>query len=291
MLGYEDIYDNYLNNFKIYLDKYFLRNDGNIPREIFEPMKYAVADGGKRIRPVLCLAVADMLGISRDKVLNYCLAIEFIHSYSLVHDDLPCMDNDDYRRGKLSTHKKYGEAMGVLIGDALLNTAFELCLNKNDSNQNDIKAMRIITNCAGASGMIAGQVGDMAFNNQEGTENDLLNIYINKTSKLIMCSVLVPSILANNKYYYELKEFAMNLGILFQITDDILDEESSLSVLGKTPHKDKEENKLTSIKIFGLDGAKAQAEEYYERCLYILECVNNSEFLSEFTTKLYNRKK
>ena len=291
MLGYDSIYEHYLNSFKNYLNNYFDNPDSDIPEKLLGAMKYAVLDGGKRIRPVLCLAVADMFGINQDKVLNYCLAIEFIHSYSLVHDDLPCMDNDDYRRGKLSTHKKYGEAIGVLTGDALLNTAFELCLSKKENTQSDIEAMRIIAKCAGASGMIAGQINDMLFSKKDGTESDLLNIFINKTSMLIMCSVLVPSILAKNKYYNELKEFAINLGILFQITDDILDEESTLNVLGKTPHKDKEEDKLTSIKVFGLEESKNQAEEYYQRCLYILDNIENSDFLIDFTKRLYTRNK
>ena len=160
----------------------------NVPDLLKDAMEYAVIGGGKRVRPVLCFAVAENLGVDLNKIKEFAFAIECIHSYSLVHDDLPAMDNDDYRRGKLSTHKKFGEAYGILAGDALLNFAFEYCLNKIDFDKKDALALKLLAEYAGASGMIAGQVLDLQ-NEKNNLPNEkiLYDIYINKTAKLLTC--------------------------------------------------------------------------------------------------------
>ncbi len=291
-MNYELKYKEYLEYFNKTFDEIIFSLDENAPKEIREAMIYATSGGGKRIRPVLCYAVAELLGLELDRVKLFALAIEFIHSYSLVHDDLPCMDDDDYRRGKLSTHKKFGEAYGVLAGDALLNFAFEVCLSKNNFDANDIKALKIIAQYAGYKGMIGGQVLDLKNEKNPVIDKDVLyDIYLNKTSRLITLPLLVSSQIADGKFFDELLSFGANLGFLFQITDDILDEESSLSELGKTPHKDKEADKFTSIKVFGLDGAKAKAKEHYEICKKALTKLCNNEFLLEFLDKIYFRKK
>ncbi len=291
MLNFENKYAEYLNFFNKRLDDYLTAYSEKSPKLLMDSMTYAVIDGGKRVRPILCMATADMLGIKVDDVINYALALEFIHSYSLVHDDLPAMDNDDYRRGKLSTHKKFGEAYGILAGDGLLNLAMETCLSKEKICQNDVSAMKLLFNCSGSKGMVAGQVLDLENEKNASTAEDVLyKIYKNKTAKLIMASVLISSLLADGAYFAELKKFSYNLGILFQITDDIMDVEGDLETIGKTPNKDDKSGKLTSVKIFGLDGAKRLAKDLYVESKKILQDIPNSEFLQKFTDKMYIRK-
>ncbi len=291
-MTFQENYAKYLNIFNDCLNANVVKIEKNIGGILAESMIYALSGGGKRIRPVLALATAELLGLEFDKVKKFAFAIECIHSYSLVHDDLPAMDNDDYRRGKLSTHKKFGEAYGILAGDALLNYAFESVLDEDNLTSTfDVKALKILADCAGAKGMILGQVYDLQNEkNPKFTEELLYEIYENKTAKLIMAPILIASILSGSKYFTELKEFGYNLGITFQIVDDIMDEEGDLGTIGKTPHKDKEVDKLTSVKVFGLDGAKEKAEEHYNICKNILKKIPNSEFLSQLTDKLFVRK-
>lgn len=279
----------YLKHISNYIDEYFNKNT-DIPDSLLTAMKYSVLNGGKRVRPLLCLSTAEMLGLEIKDVINYAVAIEFIHSYSLVHDDLPCMDNDDYRRGKLSTHKKFGEDMGVLTGDALLNSAMEIALSKEKPSQNDFDALRIMFELAGAKGMIAGQIYDLQYENRlEKNQNMLFSISENKTAKLIEAPILVASIIAEKKFYNELKEYALNLGLLFQITDDIFDATRTFEEIGKTPKKDEKDNKITAVSVFGVDGAKEKAKELYLKCMQILSKIEQSEFLQTFTQELYER--
>lgn len=283
-------YSEYLSFFECSLTECIRGLDENAPKIITEAMTYAVSDGGKRVRPVLCYAASEALGLDLEKVKDFALAVEFIHSYSLVHDDLPAMDNDDYRRGKYSTHKKYGEAIGILAGDALLNYAFELCLSAEHFNEEQARALRVLANYAGYSGMIAGQIIDLACEKSDtADEKTLYDMYVNKTSKLLTAPLLIASELSGGAFYKELEEFGRNLGIFFQISDDFMDAEGTFSHIGKTPNKDEKENKLTSIKVFGKDGARARAEEHYLLAKAAIEKVPNSEFLSAFAEKLYKR--
>ena len=283
-------YNEYLSIFENYLNEYF-NNLNNLSPVLKNAMEYSVKNGGKRIRPVLTLAVADMLGIDFQSVLNYALAIEMVHSYSLVHDDLPCMDNDDYRRGKLSTHKKFGEALGVLTGDALLNSAFEVALISKNLPDAHIKAVKTIFELAGAKGMISGQVLDLESENKSLDEETLIKIYTDKTCKLLIAPVVVPSIIANDVYYDNLTQFAFNLGVMFQISDDILDVEGDFELLGKSLNKDLDSDKFTAIKLWGLGGAKQKAEYYYNQCINNIKDIPNNQFLLDFTYKIYTRKR
>ncbi len=248
-----------------------------------EAMIYSVKNGGKRIRPVIMLATADVLGVDREAVLSYSIALECIHTYSLIHDDLPAMDNDDLRRGKPTNHKVYGEAMAILAGDALLNYAFELILRRvNDLNS--ISAGRLLALYAGAFGMIGGQALDILSENSPVTNNSekLLNdIHSNKTGRLLSASVLVPSCLSNNKLFNELSIYGKNLGLLFQITDDILDFTSSVETLGKSINKDKNSNKLTFVTLYGLENAKIKAQYCYDEGVNSIKDVEGAEFLIE----------
>ena len=292
-MDYKCKYDQYLSIFNQQLELAIncLKING-APEILSQAMDYAVSGGGKRVRPVLLYASADLLGLNLESVNEFAVAIECIHSYSLVHDDLPSMDNDDYRRGKLSTHKKFGEAYGVLTGDSLLNFAFEYCLDKKDFSANDAKALKLLANYAGTFGMIAGQVYDLQNEKSNDlSEETLYKIYENKTAKLLTAPLLISSMLANNAYYNELKEFGYHLGVMFQISDDIMDVEGSVESIGKTPNKDLLEDKLTSIKVFGLDGAKAKREFHYKKCLEQLDKIKNSDFLRVFCKIMFERTK
>ena len=230
-----------------------------------EAMIYSLKNGGKRIRPVIMLATAELLGVDKKDVLSFAIAIECIHAYSLIHDDLPAMDNDDLRRGKPTNHKVYGEAMAILAGDALLNYAFELILRRV-SDKNSISAGRLLALYAGAFGMIGGQALDILSEDKplgDKSEETLYNIHANKTGRLLSASVLVPSCLAGNLHFDELSTYGKNLGLLFQITDDILDFTSTPEKLGKSVNKDKDSNKLTFVTLFGLEEASKKAEKCY----------------------------
>ena len=291
MLSYNDNYEKYLSFFNKQLN-IALKSLENIPQNLSVSMTYAVIDGGKRVRPVLLFATAEMLGLNLEEVKEFAVAIECIHSYSLVHDDLPAMDNDDYRRGKLSTHKKFGEAYGILAGDGLLNFAFEYVLSKDDFALLDAKALKILAEYAGVSGMIAGQVLDLSNEKSENiSQETLYSIYENKTAKLLMCPLLIASIKANGKYFEELKELGLNIGYMFQISDDIMDAEGSSEHIGKTANKDQAQDKLTAIKVFGLDGAKERREYHYKKCLESLDKMEKVDFLLDFVKKLYERTK
>lgn len=285
-------YDEYLSYFEKSLENRLNALSADAPQVIKDAMRYAVCGGGKRVRPVLCYAVCEMLGGNKTAVKNLALAIEFIHSYSLVHDDLPAMDNDDYRRGKLSTHKKFGEATGILAGDALLNFAFETLFSEENVSKGYLDAAGLIAEYAGYSGMIGGQILDLENENSEiAAEKELYDIYLNKTAKLILAPILAASCVNGKKYYSELKEYGYNIGILFQITDDIMDACGTLEEIGKTPHKDDAENKLTSIRIFGLEGAKEKAFAHYSKAKSIIEKIDGTGFLTEFTDNLFKRNK
>ena len=291
MYNFEEKYNKYLNIFEDYA-KSQAKQLTTTPEILGESMKYSLFLGGKRIRPILALAVAEILNVAEADILPYALALEMIHTYSLIHDDLPAMDNDDFRRGKPSNHKKYGEANAILAGDGLLNTAYAICISQCAKGERFCIASQVLCDCAGVNGMIAGQSLDLLFtsNNEICTEEDLLNIYKLKTGKLLLAPVLIASILSGGKSYFELEDFGKNLGELFQFTDDILDEIGSFEKLGKTIGKDKSENKLTSISFYGLDGAKIQADLRATRCYNVLDGINgDTEFLSELISYIRTR--
>lgn len=275
MYTFDSQYEKYLSEFNVYTEDY-CRKLVTKPSVLGESMKYSLLLGGKRIRPVLLLAVAEALKTPSADALPYALALEMIHTYSLIHDDLPAMDNDDFRRGQPSNHKVYGEANAVLAGDGLLNTAYSICFAECMKGDKFILASKFLCECAGIGGMIAGQSADLYFSQEdrEVSEDDLRYIYEQKTGKLLLAPVAVASILSGNKHYFELEEFGKSLGFLFQITDDILDETGDFQTLGKSIGKDKKENKLTSVRLYGLDGAKIHADMYANHCYAILDGID-----------------
>jgi len=290
--SYKAEYSRYQTLFEDCLSSVLANLKQNAPKTLIDAMNYAIIDGGKRVRPVLCFSTCEMLGVDPLKAKELAIALECIHSYSLVHDDLPAMDNDDFRRGKLSTHKKFGEANGVLAGDALLNFAFEVVLSKKDFSQKDAKALAILADCAGYSGMIAGQVLDLENENSKIVDSDILyKIYENKTAKLITAPLLMASVLADYKHFEDLKELGYHLGITFQMVDDLMDVEGTLESIGKTPNKDLKDDKLTSIKVFGVNGVKERIKYHHGKCKELLATINASEFLTQLVDAMAVRKK
>lgn len=283
----------YLSTFENYLSDY-TKKLVTSPTILGESMKYSLQNGGKRIRPVLALATADALGLPLEDVLPFALAIEMIHTYSLIHDDLPAMDNDDFRRGVPSNHVQFGEANAILAGDALLNEAYAICFNESLKGEKFALASKFLNECAGVQGMLAGQSADLFFSEKEReiNETELNYIYEHKTGKLLLAPIAIASILSENKHYLNLERFGKLLGKLFQMTDDILDVTGQFETLGKSIGKDEKENKLTCIRLYGLEGAKLRADICARDCHAVLEGIEgDTQFLSELIDYVRAREK
>ena len=267
---------------------YLPKEEGN-QKTVFEAMNYSVKVGGKRLRPLLMLETYRMLGGDEEIIRPFMTALEMIHTYSLVHDDLPAMDNDQYRRGMKTTHVVYGEAMAILAGDALLNTAYSILFSECFNGNEYISASKFICDAAGIYGMIGGQSADLLHERDNTVDEDVLYfIYSNKTAKLIIAPIIVPSILNGGKNYSKLKFFGEKLGLLFQFTDDVLDVEGKFEELGKTTGKD--EIKYTGVKLYGLEGCKVKSELLCDECLKILESIEgDTQFLTEFVNFIVKR--
>ena len=292
MTEYHLRYEQYLKTFEDYAENYMNKLQTR-PAVLADSMRYSMLSGGKRIRPVLALACADTLGVPTADILPFALALEMIHTYSLIHDDLPAMDDDDYRRGKLSNHKAFGEANAILAGDGLLNQAYAICLNESMKGEKYAIAGKFLNECAGIFGMIAGQSADLYFSQQEKEveEEDLEYIDEHKTGKLLLAPIAIASILANNKNYLEFEKFGKFLGRLFQMTDDILDITGDFDALGKNVGKDAGKNKLTCVKLYGLEGAKIRADLCAQDCHTILEGIDgDTAFLNDLIDCVLFRK-
>lgn len=243
------------------------------PSVLGDAIRYSLLGNGKRIRPILTIAAAEAIGSSPKAVLPIACAFELIHTYSLIHDDLPVMDNDDFRRGKLANHKVYGEAMAILAGDGLQAMAFEWCSRPDLVNDIEpsvqVKAILELTIGAGNCGMVKGQVLDMQAENQEIDLAELQDIHAHKTGKLICASVRAGAILSSaNKVQLEnLTEYAEDIGLAFQIVDDVLNVTSTYEELGKGANTDAERGKQTYPSFYGLEGAKNLAQECAERAV------------------------
>ena len=231
-------------------------------KPLYESMNYSLMQGGKRIRPILSKAVLEMLHKEPADYKEFLCAMECIHTYSLVHDDLPAMDNDDYRRGNLTNHKVYGEGLAILAGDGLLTYAFQLMTaNKKASAQDKLDAIQCVAIAAGPEGMVGGQAFDMLSEDKHISLEELKVLHRGKTGALFNASVELGLILGNADTITRtaLMEYANCLGLLFQITDDILDVTGTIEELGKTPGSDVRQHKSTYVSLLGLEGAKEQA--------------------------------
>lgn len=267
-----------------------LHCEDNLQAIIYTSMRYSVFAGGKRLRPILMWEVARIFGKDWDTVKEFACAIEMIHTYSLIHDDLPAMDNDDMRRGMATNHIKFGEDIAILAGDALLNKAFETAL-KSESKY-AVKALRFLANSAGTEGMIGGQVVDLE---SEGKDIDLKTLqYIHslKTGALIRSACVVGAILsgADDSEISAIDEFAINLGIAFQIRDDILDVTGDSDVLGKPTGSDEENNKNTYVKLCGIEKSKELVIEYSNKAKNALSVFGTrADYLTNLTDYLIDR--
>ena len=236
---------------------------------VTDAMRYSVSAGGKRVRPVIMMETCEIFGGAPSEILEpFVAAIEMIHTYSLIHDDLPAMDNDDYRRGRKTTHKVYGEAVAILAGDGLLNLAYEVAASAFDAKEYTdrvVRAIRVLATKPGYSGMIGGQTIDIEAErgNVEITEDSLKTMYMLKTSALMECSMMIGAILAgsNEKTVSEIEKIAGLMGLAFQIRDDILDIEGDEKKLGKPVGSDEKQGKQTVASIIGIDEAKKKVEE------------------------------
>ena len=267
------------------------------PQTLFKSMKYTVTLPGKRLRPIMCLETCKILGGEQEDAIPTACAIEMLHAQTLIHDDLPCMDNDDYRRGKLTNHKVFGEAIAVLAGDALLSYAPQI-ITKYSLNLSPSTLIRVLNeyfNYAGARGVIAGQVVDIESENRHDINNKeetLKYLHLHKTSDLFQLAMRTGAIIAdaNDEQLEDVTEFAKNFGLAFQIADDILDEISTFEQMGKTMGKDKQENKLTYVSLYGIEDAKCKLSCKLAQCRDIIRKQNfDSDIFNEIIEQIKKR--
>ena len=294
--------------------KQHLPEESGYAKTVFEAMNYSVTAGGKRLRPMLMREMYHLFGGGDETLLHYYMtAMEMIHSYSLVHDDLPAMDDDDMRRGKPSTHKQYGEAMGILAGDALLNAAYEQVaaaqtavlrreivgtIERKELLRRSIVAFDILSRLAGVSGMIGGQVVDVENTGKDIDPEMLLYIYRGKTGALLAASMMVGAALGGADEYsiQMIERIGCDIGMAFQIRDDILDVTGDEAKIGKRTHSDEAQNKYTYVAIHGLEESLKAVDEYTDQALERLEALpisslgmETKEFLKELFLMMAKR--
>lgn len=259
--------------------------------QVAEAMKYSLINGGKRIRPVLALEFARACGGTRNECLPLACALEYVHTYSLIHDDLPCMDNDDLRRGKPSCHKQFDEATALLAGDALLTHAFEIISEAELSDDKKVMAVSLLAQNSGVSGMIGGQVIDLLFEQGSPNLKELLTVYKLKTGALISAACLLGCISAgaDSSQMAAASKFAYSLGIAFQIQDDILDITGDEKKLGKPVGSDATNSKKTYATIAGLSKAQQDVKKLTDNAISQLDAFEDAEFIKLLALKLVNR--
>lgn len=277
----------------------FLPKEEGLHKTIFSAMNYSVKSPGKRLRPLIMMETYKMFGgqLPSRELQHFMAALEFIHSYSLVHDDLPAMDNDDYRRGRKTTHVVYGEAMGILAGDALLHYAFETAANAFYPECDYVKvaqALQILTVKSGVNGMVGGQVVDVELEGTDLSYDQLDFIYRLKTAALLECAMMIGGVLsyANPEEVTQLEAIARAVGVAFQIQDDILDITSTTQELGKPVGSDAKNHKVTYAVLAGIEKAQKQVEQLSDQAIQSLhELHRDDEFLTELLVSLIHRKK
>lgn len=278
----------------------YLPKEEGFARTMAQAMNYSVKAGGKRLRPMMILETLRMFGGDEKLAYPFMVAMEMIHTHSLVHDDLPAIDNDDYRRGRLTTHKVYGEAMGVLSGVALLNYAYEVMFTAFDLGKDEksqariIKALKIMSHKTGIYGMLGGQSVDVENDGKPMSREMLDYIYENKTSALIQASMMTGAVLggASPEEVSVIEKAAGNIGLAFQIQDDILDVTSTAEELGKPIHSDEKNHKTTYVTLMGIQDASRQVAKLSEEAVQLLEGMDkNNEFLFTLVRELVERRK
>lgn len=279
----------YLEYIENYLDTSCFRYDNEPQQILFESMRYSLLAGGKRLRPIFVFDFCSMCGGDWKTAVPFAAAIEMIHTYSLIHDDLPCMDDDDYRRGKPTNHKKYGEAIAVLAGDGLLTAAFQQLYKASHSAETRIRAVDVLSTCAGETGMVGGQVLDMQSEVRQCTEQEVLDIQIRKTGALIRaaCQMGVLAGGGSEAQFEAATRFADHLGLAFQIRDDMLDVIGNAQELGKAVGVDADKN--TFVQLYGLEKCDLLVADHTAKALAALNCFGDAAFMTALSNKLVGR--
>ena len=276
----------------------FIPETTQLYKTVTDAMRYSLLNGGKRVRAVLALEFCKLCGGKEEMAMPFACAVEMIHAYSLIHDDLPCMDNDDMRRGKPSNHKVFGENYALLAGDGLLTKAFETALSaaafQAAGVENAAKAAAVLAECAGEHGMVGGQCIDLETEDQEVSVDVLYAKDTGKTANLIMAACMMGCIAAgaDEKLVEAAKQYALKIGLAFQIRDDILDVTGNAEELGKNIGIDAQNGRCTYVSLLGLDKAQAMVEQYTAQALSVLDLFDgDTAFLRDFAVKLAARTK
>jgi geranylgeranyl diphosphate synthase type II len=273
-----------------YLSDFYARFHDEPQKLLFDAMEYSLLAGGKRLRPIFAFDFCRMCGGDWQQAAPFAAAIEMIHTYSLIHDDLPCMDNDDYRRGRLTNHKVYGEAMAVLAGDALLTDAFGCAASAKLADPSRMGyAISVLAECAGSLGMVGGQVLDIMSEERICTEQEVIDIQVRKTGALIKAACVLGTIAGggSDAQIKAAAQFADDLGMAFQIRDDMLDVIGNAEELGKAVGVD--EGKNTFVRLYGLEECENRVQKYTQQAIDCLSQFENNEFMIELAKSLTDR--
>ena len=272
-----------------YLDESCFHYDSEPQQTLFSAMRYSLLAGGKRLRPIFVFEFCRMCGSAWGQAIPFAAAVEMIHTYSLIHDDLPCMDNDDFRRGRPTNHKVYGEAIAVLAGDALLTAAFSFLAKANLPAETRIRAVEILSQCAGEIGMVGGQVLDMQSEERQCTAQEVIDIQSRKTGALIRaaCMLGVLAGCGTSQQLSAAASFASHLGLAFQIRDDMLDVIGNASELGKAVGVDGSKN--TFVQLYGLEECDNLVKEHTGNAITALSAFEDSDYMQELALSLTSR--
>ena len=288
-MNYKERYSEYLQCIETYLKENCFIYDSEPQTTLFASMRYSLLAGGKRLRPIFVFDFCRMCGGDWKKAVPFAAAVEMIHTYSLIHDDLPCMDNDDFRRGKPTNHKVYGEAVAVLAGDALLTAAFSFLAKSDYPADVRIRAVEVLAACAGELGMVGGQILDMDSEHRQCTADEVIAIQSRKTGALIRaaCCLGVLAGMGSEVQFNAASEFAANLGLAFQIRDDMLDVIGNAQELGKAVGVDTLKN--TFVQLYGLDICDQMVKDHTATAISALNLFSQPEFMTELAEKLTSR--
>ena len=291
MMRHEERASVYRQQVEQFLRTYYAKFHNEPQCMLFEAMEYSLMAGGKRIRSTLLLEFCRVSGGDWKKAIPMAAALEMIHTYSLIHDDLPCMDNDDFRRGKPTSHKVYGEAMAILAGDALLTDAFSVASTADLPADSVIEGLRVLAGCAGSLGMVGGQVLDIQSQTRLLTEQEVLDIQTRKTGALIRAACAIGAIAggASALQYDAACQYAAGLGLAFQIRDDMLDVIGSADELGKNVGTDLEKN--TFVRLYGMQKCEELVRQYTEYAVSALQCFDDTDYLKQLAMDMATRMK
>ncbi len=290
-MNFEMLSNAYREYIESYLREIYQRFEDQPQKQLFDAMNYSLLAGGKRLRPIFVFDFCRMCGGDWHEAAPFAAAIEMIHTYSLIHDDLPCMDNDDFRRGRPTNHKVYGEAMAVLAGDALLTDAFMIAASAELPNPGDMgTAIALLAECAGSLGMVGGQVLDIMAEERECTVQEVLDIQNRKTGRLISAACALGAIAggANEEQFDAACQFAAGLGLAFQIRDDMLDVIGTQEEMGKGVGTD--ESKNTFVRLYGLEKCEELVQKYTEYAISALDAFENTEYMVALAKSLTDRR-